>query len=186
MFKLESKFIILGCPRSGTSFISKFLSYNGFKVGHEKLEKDGISSWCLVSGGDNVCYGPSYNEVIKKLGNNSEIYHQVRNPIDTISSITTIQDKSFQFASKFIPINSYDSLILKSMKFWFYWNELSENFTKKRYRVEDTNEYVKNFKLLDEKKINSRSHVNLNWGDIEKENFELSEKIKNMSIRYGY
>lgn len=186
IFDFNQKIIILGCPRSGTKFISEIFNINGIQIGHEKMGSFGISSWCLVSGDDKVCHGPSYEKVLNIFGNNSLIYHQVRNPLQTISSLTTISKKSFDFVKNYIPMDSKESLNLKCMKFWYYWNLMAEKLTTNRYRIEDVDFLLPNFKGLNQKNINSRRHVNLNWDDLRMENEELANNIKVLSERYGY
>lgn len=44
----KRKFLILGHPRSGTGFMSILLQRYGYRVGHEWMMEDGISSWMLV------------------------------------------------------------------------------------------------------------------------------------------
>jgi hypothetical protein len=39
-------FIIVGCCRSGTGYMSALFTACGYDVGHERLGKHGISSWC--------------------------------------------------------------------------------------------------------------------------------------------
>lgn len=40
--------VVIGCPRSGTGFISQLLKEHGLDVGHEVWGKNGISDWRLT------------------------------------------------------------------------------------------------------------------------------------------
>ena len=40
--------VVIGCPRSGTGFISQLLKEHGLDVGHEVWGKDGISDWRMT------------------------------------------------------------------------------------------------------------------------------------------
>lgn len=49
---LNRPLVITGCPRSGTTYASKYLQANGFDVRHEELGPDGVVGWCI--GGEIV------------------------------------------------------------------------------------------------------------------------------------
>lgn len=85
--KQDRKIMVIGCGRSGTTFTSKIFKTHNIKIGHERLDNDGISSWYLVSDQDEVFLGPSFNQ-IKNL--NMPIVHQVRHPLKSISSMQAI------------------------------------------------------------------------------------------------
>lgn len=97
----EGRLAIIGCGRSGTTYTSKLLQSFGVKVGHEKICDHGISSWCLVPDTSLRHIGPSSGD-LEGLG--IPHVHQVRQPLEVISSATTIRKKSWGFISQFIPI----------------------------------------------------------------------------------
>lgn len=41
------KIIVVGCPRSGTTYISRQYRRNGIEVHHEQLGPDGTVNWCI-------------------------------------------------------------------------------------------------------------------------------------------
>lgn len=189
---------IIGCGRSGTNFSNQYFENLGLKIGHEKLKKNGISSWCLVPNTTERLWGPSWQD-IKHF--DKSVFHQVRHPLKVISSLQTITTKSWDFISKFIPIKKQDCLILKAMKYWYYWNLLAEKKAIYTYKVEDIDKeldkifQVASFKMPEDKndilkkisrKVNTRKHSSLTWKDLEKEDKELTRKIKSLAKRYGY
>ena len=81
---MNSPFLIAGCPRSGTHFISKFFLKNGYKVEHEDFMDnfDGISSWLHIL--NNPTSYPKWWKGKKVKIEFKKIIHQVRNPLHCI------------------------------------------------------------------------------------------------------
>jgi hypothetical protein len=187
--------IIIGCGRSGTTYTSKKLKSLGIDIGHERLKKHGISSWYLVSDQKKVPIGPNFKQ-IEKLG--FPFVHQVRNPLNAISSMQAISWISFKFLSNEIPIDfKNDSKILKAMKCWYYWNLKAETKAVFTYQIEKFDQNLDELlelgkfphpkeKFNIDTKTNSREHTDLSWDDLSKEDDELSTKIKKLAIKYGY
>lgn len=82
--RTENKlFLITGHSRTGTTYMSYLFSMLGYDVGHEKMGEHGISSWMMAA-----CVNPTWGEqVIRNQFNFKYIIHNIRNPVDTISSI---------------------------------------------------------------------------------------------------
>ncbi|MEN8249447.1 MAG: hypothetical protein ABFS32_10990 [Bacteroidota bacterium] len=194
----KSKAIVLtGCGRSGTRYSSKLLRKCGLHIGHEKLFFNGISSWRIVSDSTEPFMGPSFNE-IKML--DRVMIHQVREPLSSISSMLTIGKPSWEFIAKEIPVNlDKDSSILKAMKYYFYWNLKAETITDYRVKAETFSDDIRpilidqgitfNDKLNDIKAkdaVNTRKHQILTWEDLNKEDPDLTGKIRLLGTRYGY
>jgi hypothetical protein len=196
----DHKLMIIGCGRSATHFASHLFHELGIHIGHERLEKHGIVSWTLVPDTYTTVWGPSYNQIRHLY---IPIVHQVRNPLDVISSVGTVfsDRKSWNFISKFIPINVNDSLILRGMKYWYFWNLLAEKKAVYTYRVENIeNELEKllvigrfettvdNEHMLEamSNRISVRKHPNLTWNDLKEADKALTNMIITMSKRYGY
>lgn len=167
---------IIACPRSGTGYASKLFSLNGIDVGHEEFGRDGISSWVLVSMDNKSPWGPSYIEVIEKYPD-IIFYHQVRNPLDAIASLTTILPVSMNFASKYIPIKKSDNVLKKCMKFWLYWNLRAEELTQNHYLLQNIMDVFTGLIPIDDEKVNSRSHNLITLDDLRKEDKKLCNKI---------
>ena len=82
---------------------------------------DGMSSWAQA-------YDTKDFEVV---------LHQVRNPLPVIASCTTFLESTWDIALSREPrIAKTDSLILRGMKYWLYWNRHAESVAKMTYRVE--------------------------------------------------
>lgn len=181
------KYIIIGCPRNGSTFISEAFKKNGIEVGHEKLETGGISSWTLASNTKHTLYGPSLDEVLSKIGDSDySISHQIREPLSTISSITTIQDKSWKYVSKFIDLSHTSSVLHRSMLFWYEWNLRCENITSSHYKLHD---YKTHFNLKHDHgntRANSRPHTTYTLENLFEVDRQLCENIVKLSQKYGY
>ena len=154
--------IIIGCARSGTGFISEKAKEIGLDIGHEKVGEHGIADWSQTTDGLFID---------KQDG---VFCHQVRNPLDTIASCTTLAGESWQFISKYIPIG--DSLIHSCMIYWYYWNLLAEEKASHTYQLE----------TFEPSNVNSRDHITLTWEDLKEIDSELTDKIIDLAKSYGY
>lgn len=196
----HQKLAIIGCGRSATRFSSRLFQNLGIQIGHERLEKQGIASWTLVPDTSKMVWGPSYN-LIRYL--NMPMVHQVRHPLDVISSVETVfSDKgTWDFIRNFIPIDDDDSLILKSMKYWYYWNILAEEKAVYTYRIENITEEMRKLIKIGQfdiscdlastlgnisKTINTRKHPLLSWDDLKKTDERLTNMIIVLAKKYGY
>lgn len=192
--KKRKKILITGCGRSGTSYISALLIRYGFDVKHEAEGRDGVASWCMAVSNDKAVFGPALNEFKFDL-----ICHQVRNPLKVISSVHTISELSWGYIKEYIPIKKEDSLLIKSAKYWYYWNIKAEEISGFTYRIEDIDLIfpkilgflgAKNYSLDGLKNIprdiNKRMHKEIKLEDIEKENSCLFKNILDLSNKYGY
>ena len=180
------KYIILACPRSGTSYASRFL-----KIGHEKLDKDrrGIISWCLAATPEHrTLYGPSLPQVKRILGKEAKVYHQVRHPIKTISSFNSVSDRTLRYLVGTLKLNKNDSKMINHMKIWIKWNKRCEDLASdsNTYRIEDIEEYFPNISPYENKKENTRDHVNYSKEDLEKEDSLLFNEVVELAKKYGY
>lgn len=181
-----NKILIIGLPRNGSTFISQAFRLNGIDVGHESIGKDGISSWVLASKSDIEYLGPTYNQVLKKYDNQVNLFHQIREPIQTISSITTISNKSWRYVENYVDLKRSNSLLHKSMIFWLEWNKRCEDMTDNRYQLDNYQKYFNLKEDLTSKNVNSRKHKNYNLDDMYKVDKKISEEILNYCEKYGY
>jgi hypothetical protein len=180
------KLLILSCPRSATTYTSKLFQKNGFMINHEEIGDDGIVSWPIVSYDNTKVWGPSYTEVIDHYNDNVLFYHQVRNPFKVIPSMLSLRKESFDFVEKNTYVNHSDNIIVRCMKFWYYWNLRCEEKTDRRYKVEDIEETFKFKNQIEKDTINSRNHLILMAKDLWKEDKDLFHKILEKSFEYGY
>jgi hypothetical protein len=125
--------LITGCARSGTTYITEVLRHCGLDILHEAEGQHGIVSWLMATRDYKTPYGPAFYNFCFK-----HIFHQVRDPLKTMSSLTTENRKAWLFVQKHTPqIKQKDPLIVKCAKYWYYWNKKAEAKAEWTYRVED-------------------------------------------------
>jgi hypothetical protein len=154
------KIAIIGCGRSGTKYASVVLQTMGLKVPHEKLGKDGASSWYITpTNFETPCFVPfkgvSFFSFSKHDGRTFIDYpeylvilHQVRSPLPVISSFMNVAtEPSWNFILNHVPEINGGNMIEKCMKYWFLWNKIAETKAEWTYKVEDltTPEIFKEF-----------------------------------------
>ena len=163
--------VIIGCGRSGTTFISKHLG-----LGHEKLGETGIACWQAVVKNNNGFY---------EITDDDFVLHQVRHPLDAISSCHTIMmDSSWDLIHNNIEqVDIDDSLLSKCMKYWYYWNLMAEKRAISTYRVEEVLSEVP-------QTTNSRkewdTYKRIEWSDLKKEDRKTMQNDQEIIERYGY
>jgi hypothetical protein len=91
---IRPKICVFGTGRSGTGHFTGVASDLGMNIGHETQGRDGISSWCLVSDLPRSPFGPSRREVD---WDEHLACLQLRNPLQTIPSLETINQSSWAF-----------------------------------------------------------------------------------------
>lgn len=163
-------FIIIGCPRSGTGFASQY-----FNIGHEYMNENGISSWCLVN--DPPLYGPSLKQV-RKTFKNTKIFHQVRNPIDTISSFFSMSDNAWGYFEKVLKLNEESGRLKNGMLIYYHWNKLCLEISDLTYKLEDIEKKFPIEQNSIDKKTNSRRHPVFTENDFINEDKYLWDKIQ--------
>jgi hypothetical protein len=193
-----SKILIIGCGRSGTRYASKVLRNCGLKIGHEReAGEDGMTSWMSIA-------KPEELEAF------DVIFHQVREPLGVIASFKTVMKRTWRTIAEVEPrISLEDSLLLRSMKYWLYWNQLCEEKAVKTYRVENMMKELPDIlKAIDvgmtdemRKKASnvptndhtrqkghkvSDTYEAVTWDDLECEDIIICTQIRDQAIRYGY
>ncbi len=174
---------ITGCPRSGTFYIANYLKLMGVKVEHEKMGEDGTVDWMRAS---------------TKL--EGIIIHQVRNPIDCISSLSCISRVMKRNMFQHLNIDCTNQpLINICMLIWYHWNILVEQQAQYRQRIEDFDyQKLKELAVLsgatpnDTKpyvplnRWNTRKNRHYTWKKLFIADYELTKKIRDKAIEYGY
>lgn len=200
---MNNKILITGCGRSGTVYMSKLLLALGLDVQHEEeIGKDGVVSWLMATKSDKILNSnyPKFSDY-----NFNIILHQVREPLKTISSCQVLQKYIWDFTKSFIPINDEDTLILKCMKYYYYWNLIAEKNAIWTFKIENLKEELELFckkiqhtELYNKKSleiienfpidVNTRrgSFKPLTWEELEKEDSSLYKLIKEQAKRYNY
>jgi len=194
--KKDRLLLITGCARSGTLFTAYFFNLSGLPVEHEREGEMGTVSWTMAVDDTTTPWGPG------SLGYNfKHIFHQVRDPLKTISACVSEPKSSWRFICKHIgEITMQDSPVVKSAKYWYYWNLEAEKKAEFRYRIEDI-----------ENVLNEMSHrlgiplsldvlvriprdtnhkprkITYTWSDLKiMLDSALYENIVDMAKRYGY
>lgn len=188
--------VIIGCGRSGTTFTSRWFKNINIKIGHERFLRDCISSWYLTSEQNKVPLGPSFGDLLKI---DKVVIHQVREPLKAISSMLSTGSLSWHFLAKEIPVNpSNDAKVLMAMKYYYYWNRLSEKKAQFRVRAEYfEHDIARVLNVLDYRnipinnltetsRVNTRSYKSLSFHDLVLEDAQLANNIIKMGQGYGY
>ena len=203
----ERLLLVTGCARSGTGYIAKVLQKCGLDVGHERLGAEGISSWVMAVESIFSPWGPPRHNLKFK-----HIFHQVRDPLKVISSTyMTEGPQSWAYIIQHIPqIKWNDSFVVKSAKYWYYWNLKAAECAEWTYRVEDLeqvweefekrlgkkldrsafSEIAKNYNRRDLKPLSRESNLLLEdftWKDLKEElDPQLYENLRSLAKKYGY
>lgn len=201
--------IFTGCGRSGTRFVARLMSmHDNFDIGHERMGKDGISSWDLAFPGRGRWSGLDLTDLQNEA---PTIIHLVRHPLDSIGSFHTIAKASWVYICSKIPARMGMTLLTRSMRYWLYWNLRAERIARYRFQVETLRpnrdggrEYARlcgvcgirpDSVLLAEALdkphyLNSRAKRNsyrkVTIRDLLDENANLTWKIAELATRYGY
>lgn len=133
------KILIVGSPRSGTTFIHTALKEINIDIGNEDwMGADGLVSFYGIRAIKSL--GPEFPIVAKPFNYGKEdfdiIVHQVRNPIDVIRSQGTLQDSSISFMNN-TEARDFDELA----ECWIWWNRHCREQSSYTYRVEDLSNY---------------------------------------------
>jgi hypothetical protein len=124
--------LVTGCGRSGTKYIAFALRRIGLDVRHERLGRDGISSWTMAVRTERRPYGPPSSAC-----SFNQIFHQTREPLQVIQSCLSFTESSWDFISENVPCSRIAPLIIRAATYWLLWNEKAEEIATWRYRIED-------------------------------------------------
>lgn len=134
------RFVILGTGRSGTGYISKTLTAAGIRTGHEDWWNPhnrrvpfllGDSSWIAVFQANHYP---------------GRVFHQVRNPIEVISSLVSVdlapprRDKEWAQLRESILGGFTDDPLLDAMRIFDLWFSRAEEEAEWTWRLEDVDE----------------------------------------------
>ncbi|MEJ2171778.1 MAG: hypothetical protein P8X59_03260 [Woeseiaceae bacterium] len=213
MARKELQFLITGCGRSGTSYMAKVLQAYGIGAGNERIGAEGVVGWQFAFD-TSVRYVKGRHVKIWLIRPDQysfrRIFHQVREPVKVISSCHTIMAKNWRYIRRHIPIEPEDSLTMKCMKYWYYWNQAAQQRAEYTYRIEDLDQTLN--RLLrdighpelcdrddvigaiarntntrkDKKSIGGRSYRQLTLADLQAEDEQLTAKIIDLAGEYGY
>lgn len=196
-WKTHKTLLIIGCARSGTTYIADVLQKGGLQIGHERMKRDGISSWDLTVNPKKGRW-----KVCPEKFHFAHIFHQVRDPLKCISSVYKTEDqKSWNYILAHMPeIHDEDSHLVKCAKYWYFWNLKAEERAEWTYRVEDIDLLWDEFEKRLGKKIRREhiqnvpkdtntkgAHADFTWEDLQKEiEPNLYRNIQLLAQKYGY
>jgi hypothetical protein len=117
-------------------------------------------------------------------------------------AFTEPKDAIAHFCRHIPEISPSDSIIVKSVKYWIYWNKKAEAIASWRFKIEDLDqewdefcerighELDKKVLLTVAKDANHRPHkpnVKLTWDYLEKHlQSDLFQELQAMALKYGY
>jgi hypothetical protein len=174
------KYIIVGCGRSGTGFMSHMFNYNNIKCGHEN-----IFGLTLNFNTKFVADSSWLSAPYLKEHQNASIVFVIRNPVDVIKSFldlnlfSIINDNSpyILFIKKYINIDLHKlSDIENTISYYVQWNNYILN------TVKNMNYEIVSFDDLIKQKSVELHHNVLN---VPKKNINTKKdkKIKNISTQ---
>lgn len=181
-------FLITAHPRSGTCYTAQLLANMGLKVKHEQIGEQGTVSWKHVKD--------------KRF---EQVFLQVRNPLDAISSSVTVRNIWMKRMHRYCGLEPTKCRIYNAMVSWYHFNKfiLKTQTIVHTYKVENiTNEINKileiaklnvDVKIIKEailktstRRYNSRNHIILDWKTLKEKDEELTNKIIKLGNEFGY
>lgn len=193
--------LITGCGRSGTTYTTNLLRTCGLDIKHEDIGIDGSVSWLMAVDSDYTPHGPGSNGTYFR-----HTFHQIRNPLDVITSFYININNDFlpawNYIIAYVPeIKREDPSLVKCAKYWYYWNLKAEQKAEWRYRIEDIEEVLEEMSIrlgvvINKNVLNVVPKNTNSWHPIEKKitwkelQQVLSEEdfnnIQQLAIKYGY
>lgn len=191
---------VIGCGRSGTKYTTALLNQLNIKVCHEKLGPDGEIGWKGLLKILDGRVDPTTNVVL----------HQVRNPLETISSLRTHKNGLLKNVSRHFKTNSslntLEGKLHRCMEYWYEWNLLAEKYAKWTYRIETISDVIEEIcneagiPYLNKELPHINSSLNtrktkyfarfqkepVSWNKLESIDAKLYQQIKDLARKYGY
>jgi len=127
--------LVTGCARSGSGYIAAVLQACGLDVRQEAIGRDGCASWTMAVESKRTPWGPARDGTTEF----EHVFHQVRHPLSVISSVwTTEGPRSWGFIAEHVPkLRADDSIEVRCVKYWYYWNRAASRVAEFTYRLED-------------------------------------------------
>ena len=192
----EAKIILgVGHPRTGTGYTSNLLKSWGLDVGHEKMGKDGIVAWQLVSNVEPRIYMEHFNALKYKY---QYVIYNVRNPKNSIPSVALTETKTAGYRFQSFNCLNFSNDVENAVRSIIEWDKLIRNMNPDFvFRIEDQSKDLhsflisKNIEVSDFKDTllrNERNHAG--YTAIEKDLLKIPEELKQglneYCERYGY
>jgi hypothetical protein len=111
--------LVLGCPRSATTYMAELLQALGLDVRHEEMGADGTSSWPMAAWSAQPIWGPSRRSFQFRY-----ILHVVRHPVPTLASLSRLQPDSWDYLHEYVLMHRSASLLEQAAQAYIGWNKL--------------------------------------------------------------
>lgn len=181
---------------------------------HGIMGKDGAASWLMAVNDPNPPFGPSaadyeFDVIIHQVRHPLKVIASVaqfilakgrfaKDYIENNVPQTKIDDEEED------SLKSDRQFILQAARYWYYWNLISEEKATVTVQVEQLSKEILHLCELVgtdyragnleniSPKINGRQFYldeelwTVDWKDLEELDFDLTEKLRNLAIRYGY
>lgn len=166
----------------------------GLDVGHERVGKDGCSSFQFAVNTKRVIFHSAEGHKGREHYEFDRIIHVVRHPLDVIASTAfTDMNGAIEWQSGFVPVMLHEGKVRQAIQTWLGWNELIEMQTQERIRVEDADTELPRLLACEPpqdtppKDYNGRQHDSLSWARVAMAcNSTEFLRLQNMAQRYGY
>jgi len=172
----------------------------GLDVRHEAMGYDGAVSWREAKG------KPFTYRRVKVDGGDergpvefAHTFHQVRAPLLTIASMSTMGPHAWRYIHKTMPkVDPRAPKLLRSMQLWYFMNLMFERQAERTFRIENIDAILRDLcETLDvryskrvlksiPRNVNTREHPGVGWSDLFTADPRLAVDIMNLAGRYGY
>lgn len=201
--------LVVGCPRSGTKYAARLLQEAGAEVGHEWLFRSGLVS-CHMTVEHHRWRVPGYDGRFFNLKHSlfRHVYHQVREPLATISSLRHWVREPWaqlflQVAEETAGIKVEQPPLDLAMEIYYRWNLAAEAVATHTYRVEDLGPSSPASDMLGQavrihvgvehyaavpRDVNKTEYRKrpLTWKELAMASRHLAARCQEMGRRYGY
>ena len=153
--------LVLGHPRSGTGYTAACFRQCGWEVGHEKLERDGISSWMWAVCSRDVPWGDARGD----RRSPPVVLHILREPAACVASVAYTEFGSDEWRAKWIRIPEGCGVIERAVWSLHGWSRLIESHRPThRAQIELVEKAVRKItgikpRLPEGTRINGRGHA---------------------------
>jgi len=148
---VTTRFVVTGCGRSGTGYISALFEALGIRCGHE----DVFNPWAETNGGPISWPSDLNGEAswlaaphLASLPPGTVVFHQTRDPVQVVRSFVRIRffeepSEYLTYAESHIPRLARGSLLERSVRYWVEWNEMAavagqhHDLRYRQHRLED-------------------------------------------------
>ena len=135
--RIPKKVLVVGCPRSGTTYMSAILRECGLKVSHERLGRDGTSSWWFAPtrsvippgyhpfDGNSSRGGSHPDKIGPEVYDFGVVIHLVRHPLNACAGIRAhVTGQAWRYIEAHVGVGLDVPDPLRSVLFWTRWNRL--------------------------------------------------------------